>query len=188
MKSKEKELPFHNPYWDHYPQSEYQAIFKKGVFTNAETGKPIQLKEGAWVRMVVPNVFILEEDYEQHLKKKNKPAIPKGEVFRFELKMPHEGSYHFKVRSEEEIFASQDGNKIPVLTHTRCTVFEGKDSFGKPLKDFTPFEAKSFNHAYTRVSEKFRFEKSAHTCNVYTTFYHSSGKTLDSIRKEKIPY
>jgi hypothetical protein len=182
MKKQKPELPLYDPFHDHYIQSEYHAIYKNGQFIDENTEKPVHLVENAYVRIVVPNVFIPDGDAEQHLKVVTKELFKEPTEFYFDLKMPSVSDYRFFVRSKRKIIAVKKGNKTPTIEYTSCVVYKAIDHHG-PIVNFKPLEAISFNEAYTRISEIYRAGKSAHTTSVYRTFYHTNGKSLDDLRK-----
>ncbi|MBK9103304.1 MAG: hypothetical protein IPL92_01710 [Saprospiraceae bacterium] len=172
-------LPTSSGYGDHAPQSEIFAVFRKGSFIDKVTNLPVELKEDALVRIIVPNYSILAKDFEQHLMRRKQLAFKKNETFYFNL---HDSGYKFYVKNLQDIFATKHGNKNTRFSFTKCSVYKAEYN-NKPFTEFVPFEAPSFNQAYIRVSERYKLGSGAHVCNVYTTFYHSDKGMIDYIRE-----
>lgn len=179
MSKNKMKLPTSSGYGDHSPHSEFLANYRKGQFIDRTTNLPIELKEEAIVRIIVPNHSILQKDFEQHLVQRKLLAFKKDETFHFNL---HDSGYKFFLKNLQDIYAIKHGNKNTRFTFTKCFVYKAEYN-DKPFKEFKPFEAPSFNQAYIRVSEKYKLGSGAHVCNVYTTFYHSDKGMIDVMRE-----
>ncbi len=189
MKKKKPQLPGEIPFYDHQSTSEYEAIYKNGAFTDSQTGKLIKVKESARVRIIVPNMYIDENDIEQHLKTQSKVIFKPGAIFYFDL--PHKSStpYRFNIVSIKSISAVKKGNKRTELINSECEITGAIDlRTGSPLKNFQPFSAVSFNNAFTQASVKYRPATNSHTCNIYKTFFTAEDKMLDFIRERVFGY
>jgi len=182
MSKEPSKLPTHNAYFNHDPQVEYFAVYDKGNFIDKNTNEPIQLKEGAFVRIVVANVFVLQKDFPQHNQRQEVEVFQPGEKFYFTLETKTD-IYKFFLKNLEKIKLVKIGNKMPRFQYTSCEIYHGEDGSKQSLKDFKTIHASSFNEAFTRVSEKYRQGASAHTCNVYTTFFHVEKGRVDVIRE-----
>ena len=178
MSKNKLKLPTSSGYGDHKPNSEILAIFKNGIFIDKLSNLPVELKEGAVVRIISPNQSILEKDFEQHLIQRKELAFKKDEIFYFHLR---DSGYKFYLKNLQDIFAVKHGNKKTRFSLSRCHVYKAEYN-NSPFKEFSPFEAPSFNQAYIRVSEKYKLGIAAHVCNVYNTFYHSDKGMIDYIR------
>ena len=179
-----KKLKKGNSYFDHQATSLIFAQYKDGVLIDEDTKTPLSLKEGAYVRITVPNHYIPDELVGFHLE--NKPVtINTGNEYVFDMDIKSE-KYQFKVFTENSLVLTKNGNKLPKLSKSSCFVVEKRNiRTNKIDKEFKETKALTFNQAFRLISERYRVGESSHTCNIYQVFRCvKSNKFLDEHRKE----
>lgn len=147
------------------PVAYYNAIYKDGKLFNTKTGKEIQLKEGAPIRLKTLHSHVLDEDYEKHLEKRRETMLNKGTVLIFKI-----NKYCFHLELKEPLFLTKEGNKNSRLSNVHCQVtamYKGD----KHIPEFEYIEANSLSQAYTQTSINHFPDNGSHNRNTFLTFY-----------------
>ena len=152
-------------------KAEIRAFYKDGLFLDADTNKPISLRNGTSVRIITPLHSVDIDELPHHKTKTETKMLSAGAKLHFRLpKTKNE----YEVELRENLFIERKGNKSGRLKPCRCVVT------GESIKK-QPVEAGSLNQAYTRVSIQESPQAGSHTTNVFRTFYYQ-GRPLEHIR------
>jgi Leucine-rich repeat (LRR) protein len=167
-------------FFDHIPTLEIQGIFRNGQFVNRTTGDAIQMKAEAPVRIIVEDSYVLPSDRKGYHEAEQETILQKGKEAYFDMKI-NGLDYRFFVRMLEDLQVTQKRGKSARFSKSACEVYNYSP---KTLDNFKTIEADSFSHAYKRISEIYRFGKSSHTCNAFTTFFDAEKEiSFDVIRE-----
>ncbi len=173
QKESDKIMSDVEPWIEHGQKVHINAIAKDGKFFDTKTGKEIELKEGAELKMIVPIQYIPEEQLKNHNENKERTLLKKGSNLYFKFRANNE-VICFDVLILNDLILESKGDKLGRLKNCKCIV-SSKNGKIKELK------TDSLNQAFTRASIIVRPENPSHNCNVFKSFYYE-GRTLDCLR------
>jgi hypothetical protein len=141
------------------------------------------MKSDAPVRIIVEDSYVLPSDRKAYNDEEKILVLKKGKEAFFDMKI-NGLDYRFFVRMLEDLYITQKRGKSARFSKSACEVYNYSL---KTLDNFKTIEADSFSHAYKRISEIYRFDKSSHTCNAFTTFYDTEKRiSFDKIRDKAL--
>lgn len=150
------------------------ARYQDGLFIDESTGKPIELSNGAVVRIITPSHTLVVDDQKKHSLKQKEMFLPVDSVLFFKLDVPDKGQREYQIKLLDNLFVERKGLKSGKLSYCRCRVTgEGIGEHG--------LVAGSLNEAYTRTSVIVRPDARTHTANAFRVMYYQ-GRKLDEMR------
>ncbi|MCG2688564.1 hypothetical protein L6250_02940 [Candidatus Parcubacteria bacterium] len=149
------------------------AQYKKGVFIDINSGKPVKFKENTLVKIIVPSESLPEESRKHHLETERVVFLSSGSNLYFRFRDDKGSQREFKVALGGDLYIERKGDKFGRLSPCHCRMY---DDTNKCVG-----QAGSLNEAYTKISAKYRQDARTHTANVFKAFWHE-GKRLEDIR------
>jgi len=119
------------------------AMYKEGVLIDCDTGKPLELKEGARLRIKVAEFSLPKKLQNHHEKTENVILLEKESRLFFTIKLDGNNK-EFSLFIRDNLMIIKKGNRMGRLSNVFCEVF---DDNNKPV-----IIANSLNEAYTRTS------------------------------------
>jgi len=166
-------------------QAYIYAKYSKGKVIDLDTDKPLELKEGAVVKITVDKLALPTKDAAKFHKTEVSKEVLKAET---KLEFALGGTpYSFIINLLDDLIFRKQGNKNPVAENCRMKITEMFDvTTGKKTRsvDFKEVEVDSLNQAYFLMSVKYKPNAKSHSVNVYKQFYLKGDrfKTLEIFR------
>ncbi len=150
------------------------ARYQGGLFIDESTGKPVELNDGAVVRIITPSRTLVGDDKKKHSLKQKVMFLPVDSILFFKLDVPDKGQCEYQITLLDNLFVERKGHKSGKFSYCRCKVT------GEGIGD-NGLVAGSLNEAYTRTSVLVRPDARTHTANAFRVMYYQ-GQKLDEMR------
>lgn len=144
--------------------------YSDGKFLNFETNEPIELKEGATLKITASLSDVSDAFHKEVTQITEKKVLSKGACLYFSLGY----KYSFQIQLLEDLIFTKKLNKSAVAKRCKVIVNEMRDSKSKLILDFTPIEVNSLSQAYFQTSIKYSPESKFHHINIYENFLFST--------------
>lgn len=148
------------------------AMYKEGVLIDHDTGKPLELEEGALLRIKVAEFSLPKKLQNHHEKIENVTLLEKESKLFFTIKLDGNNK-EFGLIIRDNLLIIRKGNRMGRLSNVFCEVFDDNNNLVAT--------ANSLNEAYTRTSVFLNPENRTHTANAFRVFYYE-GIRLKDIR------
>lgn len=155
--------------------------YSDGKLLNIETQKPIELKEGATLK-ITANLSDVSDDFHKEVTQTiERKVMSAGDFLYFYL----ENKYSFQIELLEDLIFTKKLNKSAVARRCKVTVNEMRDTKNNVILDFIPTEVNSLSQAYFQISIKYSPKSKFHHINIYDNFLFSTkflSKKLKDLR------